>query len=82
MGTYKPPKANTSISALFWLIGSLLAQMGCMGRHRIKTSVAMEKPALAYQFFVRLMHSGLIDLSQAPSMGLHCHIEEHVVATM
>jgi hypothetical protein len=40
--THKLPRANTNIRALFWLMGSLLAQMGCIGSNKIKTSVAME----------------------------------------
>jgi hypothetical protein len=45
-------------------------------------SVAIEKPAFAYQFLVRLIHVGCIDLSQAPLMGLHCQMDDAVVAIM
>lgn len=40
--THKPPRAKTIIKALFWPRGSLLAQMGCIGSSKIKTSVAIE----------------------------------------
>jgi hypothetical protein len=53
-----------------------------MGSIRIKMSVAMENPALAYQFFVRSMQLGFIDLSQAPRIGVHWKIDEAIVATM
>jgi hypothetical protein len=39
------------------------------------TSVAMEKPAFAYQFIVILMQVPGIDLSQARGRGVHWKIE-------
>lgn len=80
--THKLPSKNTTMSAHFWILGSLLVQSGCMGNIKIKTSVEIEKPALAYQFLVRSMHDGWMDLSQAPSIGLHCQMDEAVVAAM
>ena len=53
-----------------------------MGSSKIKISVEIEKPALAYQFLVRLIQVEWTDLSQAPLMGLHWKMEEKVVATM
>jgi hypothetical protein len=46
------------------------------------TSVAIEKPALAYQFAVMLMHVPGMVLSHALGIGVHCHIEDAVVPAM
>lgn len=48
----------------------------------MRISVAIEKPALAYQFMVRLMQVPGMVLSQARGMGVHCQMEEAEVATM
>ena len=80
--TYNPPRAKTNMSALFCIRGNLLAQIGCIGNTNINTSVEIEKPALANQFLVKSIQVGLMDLSQAPSIGLHCQMDEATVATM
>jgi len=78
----KMPRAKTTISAAFWLLGSCEVQMGCMGSARMRTSVAMEKPALAYQFLVKSIQVPATVLSQARGTGLHCQTEAAKVATM
>lgn len=53
-----------------------------MGSTKIKMSVAIEKLAFEYQFPVMLMHVPGIDLSQARLIGVHCQIDDAVVASM
>lgn len=53
-----------------------------MGSTRIIISVAIEKPAFAYQLLVILMHVPGTDLSQALLIGVHCHIDEAAVASI
>lgn len=45
-------------------------------------SVAIEKPAFAYQLPVTLMQVPGMDLSQARSIGVHCQIDAAVVASI
>jgi hypothetical protein len=45
-------------------------------------SVAIEKPALAYQLVVMSMHDPGIDLSQARVTGVHWKIDAKNAATM
>lgn len=68
--------------ALFCAAGNLLAHSGRMGSNKTSTSVAIEKPAFAYQFLVKSTQRGETALFQAPSTGLHCQMDEQVVATM
>lgn len=45
-----------------------------IGSSRMMASVAIEKPALAYQFMVMLIHVPGIDLSHARATGVHWKI--------
>lgn len=45
-------------------------------------SVAMEYPALAFQFIVREMQVPAMLLSQARGIGVHWKMDDAVVATM
>lgn len=76
------PRAKTAISASFWLLGSCEVQMGCIGSAKMITSVAIEKAALAYQLAVMLIQVPGMDLSHALGTGVHCHMEDAVVAIM
>jgi hypothetical protein len=51
-----------------------------IGNTNIITSVAMEKPAFAYQFMVMLMQVPGIVLSHARATGVHWKIEAAVDA--
>ena len=51
-----------------------------IGNSRIITSVAIEKPALAYQFLVISIHVPVIVLSQARATGVHWNIAAAVEA--
>ena len=51
-----------------------------IGNIRMITSVAIEKPALAYQFIVILIHDPGIDLSHARATGVHWKIAAVVEA--
>jgi hypothetical protein len=51
-----------------------------IGNNRMMTSVAIEKPALAYQFIVMLIHVPGIDLSHARATGVHWKIAAAVEA--
>ena len=76
------PRANTAISASFWLLGSLEVKMGYIGSAKMITSVTIEKAALEYQLAVMLMQVPEMDLSHALGTGVHCQMEAAVVAIM
>lgn len=76
------PSPKTTIRARFWVTGSFDFHNTCCGSAMMSMSVAMENPAFAYQFLVRLIQVPGMDLSQARGMGLHCQIDDAVVATM
>jgi hypothetical protein len=51
-----------------------------IGSSKIMASVAIENPALAYQFIVMLIHVPGIDLSHARATGVHWKIAAAVDA--
>jgi hypothetical protein len=51
-----------------------------IGSSKIMASVAIENPALAYQFIVMLIHVPGIDLSHARATGVHWNIAAAVDA--
>lgn len=80
--THKAPRTNTPRTATFSPAGSLRDSIGVIGRSRMIVSVAIEKPALAYQFFSILMQDPGTDLSHALSTGVHWNTDAKNAAIM
>lgn len=78
----KKPSANMSTTATFWLLRRCDMKIGYMGSAKIKMSVLMLNPALAYQLIVMSTQVPGIDLSQALGTGVHCQMEAPTVAIM
>lgn len=80
--THKAPIPKTTINAAFWFLGNRDFQSRGIGRTSIMTSVAIEKPALAYQLSVTLIQEPGINLFQARGTGVHWNMEAQKVATI
>jgi hypothetical protein len=78
--TYKPPNANTMNKATLLKVGSFKDQIIGMGRIKMIKSVAIEKPALAYQFCVMSIQVPGMVLLYAFGTGVHWKIAAAVEA--